>query len=286
MRPHYSFSPLPNLILESNSDSRGSGGSSKSSSSPSGVFHAPPKPGELQSISTGTREATAPENDPAISLLETLQAVKEKQQSSHIQSQQNEKNIDDIAGVQSDRSPLQRLMSAQIAVFGGSALILVLSIWGLITLAQRATQGINPTDLAAKSQNSERSGEVAPATPAAARPAETSPPPSEPATPPTALTRPAFRSTPGGATGGAIRLHNNNLSAADKERLEREEQERTQREKVREEEERQERERQLRELEGRDGSENNAEVNPTPENTPPAATEEGAPSAPAGNDNP
>jgi type IV secretory pathway VirB10-like protein len=256
MKLRFDFS----FLRSTENDPRGSG---KSSS-----FHAPSKPGELQNLTTGVRSAPEPQSDPALSLLETLQAVKEKQQSGTTGSPQSQdKNLDDISGVQSEMSALQRLMSTQVVVLGSASLILVLSIWGLLHLARRAAETVPNEAIEVRNRNAtetvgEGSTPVAPVAPEAPRPTEQTS---------AGVARPAPR-TPPPATQNAALLQ------AERERLIREEREREQREKQREEEDNQERERQLRELEGRDqGGEppneqpatNGAEVAaPAPEDAP------------------
>ena len=90
-----------------------------------GLFHAPPKPGALDSMQTGQIEPISPTQDPSVGLLETLQAVKDKQQGGSSPAHE----VSDISGVQTQKSTLDRLMNAQSAVFGGAILILVLSVW-------------------------------------------------------------------------------------------------------------------------------------------------------------
>jgi hypothetical protein len=257
--------PVRPLLHSPESDSKSGGG--RPPGEKTGFFHAPPRPGDLQKIETGKIESTAPQNDPTVSLLETLQAVKDKQQSGGGAARQE---VSDIAGVQAEKSPAERLMSAQSVVFGATGLLLVLSIWGLIHLANRATESV-------PSSETSRRNDQASATQAT----QENPPPSQAgavAQPPAPISRPTFKSQPLTPTlsGGGLRQQNATAIQAEKERLAREEQDRAQREKQREEEDRQERERQLRELEGRSAGENPAENSPPPPEAPPAgSTHEG-----------
>jgi hypothetical protein len=242
------------LINAPDENSRGSGRTSP--------FHAPPKPGELTTLTTGLREATGEKNDPAIGLLETLHAVKDKQHGGQ-SGTPADRNLDDISGVQSEQSPLQRLLSTQVVVFGSVALVLVLSIWGMIVLARKATENVPAEAIAEKNQRTtEKTTEPAEAPPP--------PPPSAATPPPTTLARPQFRSeslgTPSDKVPSAIQIQ------LEKERIAREERERMEREKQREEEEKQERERQLRELEGRDQNPESPSSAPPPPNGAEVAT--------------
>ena len=253
--------PARPLLHSPESDSKSGGG--RPSGEKTGFFHAPPRPGDLQKIETGKIDSTAPKNDPTVSLLETLQAVKDKQHGGGSAARQE---VSDIAGVQAEKSPLERLMSAQSVVFGATGLLLVLSIWGLIHLANRATETIPASETlkrneqaAAQAQQAEQETQ----TPGQAGTV------AQPAAP---ISRPTFKSQPSVPALVNPALHQQNAAAiqAEKERLAREEQERAQREKQREEEDRQERERQLRELEGRSNGEAPAEAPNPPAETPPA----------------
>ena len=222
------------------SDPKSSGGSAPGEKT--GLFHAPPKPGALDSMQTGQIEPISPTQDPSVGLLETLQAVKDKQQGGSSPAHE----VSDISGVQTQKSTLDRLMNAQSAVFGGATLILVLSVWGLIHLADQATKNIGQTERPGESSATSVRTAEQPATPAAIQP----PPPvtQAPSQPP----KPTLKVPPAAPaqTPGAIKQQNAAAIQAEKERLAREEQERAQREREREEEEKRERERQLRELEG------------------------------------
>jgi len=238
------------------SDPKFSGGSAPGEKT--GLFHAPPKPGALDSIQTGQIEPITPAQDPSVGLLETLQAVKDKQQGGPSAAHE----VSDISGVQAQKSTLDRLMNAQSAVFGGATLILVLSVWGLMYLADQATKNIGKTET--PSSSSANTAEQ-PATAAAIQPQ----PPvtqAQPQAPKPTLMAPTAMPA---QTPAAIKQQNAAAIQAEKERLAREEQERAQREREREEEEKRERERQLRELEGAGEGQPDNQPPPNPEAPPP-----------------
>ena len=259
------------------SDPKFSGGAAPGEKT--GLFHAPPKPGALDSIQTGQIEPVAPTQDPSVGLLETLQAVKDKQQGGSSAGHE----VSDISGVQTRKSAFDRLMNAQTGVFGAATLILVLSVWGLIHLADQATKNIGKTETpSASSANTAEQPATSAAIQSAAQPAIQPQPPvtqAQPQAPKPTLKAPTAMPA---QTPGAIKQQNAAAIQAEKERLAREEQERAQREKEREEEDKRERERQLRELEGAGESQDSqppqnpeAPPPPNPDAVPPPNPENG-----------